>query len=455
MVRKGKFLRRRSRRRPRSTRAGNTVVVVMVFLVLFGSMSLAFQAATTLNLAQSGNFRSQQTARLAAECGLAFHVNTLVDLGISGGLRGKALLDTAASSLQTKLDGTHNLQSKTVAYDGNTITIPSITLGSGQSCTATLTMKDPNTLHLAVTGQYSSGTGSSITTTQRRLGIDLHPNWDETLSFGVCSLGPVTFGMNTTIVGATDPADGSIYSASPGLAVSCGSGHISGDVAVSAPGATASLAGTTVDGGVFYNAPPMAMPFIDRTAYKALATNIMNSPTPPGGTYTNIRIPANTNPTFSNAVTIQGVMYVQSPNKIYFNNNCAFTGILVADDQAPNSGDANNYIYYKNNMSFNDVNQLPSNDANFTAVRQLEGVSILAPGFTLECKNNLTSVAGIVALKALTAMNNLDATFDGSVLIYGSGGLTFKNNTDLGVNLSESGHGMLPLTADPNSYAEY
>jgi hypothetical protein len=266
--------------------------------------------------------------------------------------------------------------------------------------------------------------------------------------------------MNTDLSGVIVASDGSIFSAAPSIAVSCGSGHISGDVSVSTPGATTSLGGTRVDGAVRYNAPPVTMPTIDRTAYKSLATTEVGSGTNfSSGTFKNIRIKANTNPVFG-SVTIQGVMYIEAPNNIQFNNNVNFTGVMVADDPPANSPDTANYIYFKNNMTFNSVTQLPDT-SEFAAVKQLQGSAILCPGFTMEFKNNMTSVGGIMALKALTAKNNLCSTVYGSLLIYGDGGLDFKNNSDLNIYLSGSsppvgfgGHGKPALVPDAATYVE-
>ncbi len=440
-------------------RSGSVLVTVMIFLVLFGSLALALYASTGTSLGQSRNCFMDQSARLAAEGGLSYLINTLQNLGVSGSLRGQILLNCVADNL----DANHlSLGAKHVSFDGNTISIPSISMGNGESFSATITLGDPNTLHLTVTGQYSTGTGDAQRTLQRRLAMDMHPDWDMTLGYGLCSIGPVQFGMNTDVIGVFDASDGSVYSEANGVAVTCGSGHISGDVSVSDPNATVSIGSTQVDGGVIYHAPKVTMPTIDRSPYKALAKNIMDSNNPPAGTYKNIIIPPGVNPTFNNNVTIQGVMYVQSPNVVTFANNCTFTGILVGDDQAAGSGDANNIISFKNNasMSFNDPNTLPSG-SDFDAVKQLDGVSVLAPGFSMDFKNNLSSASGIMALRALTVKNNLDSTFYGSLLIYGPGGLDFKNNTDLSVNLSSSsppagfaGHGLPPLVADPKTYAE-
>jgi len=455
-------------KRTRHDARGVASILALLFLAIFASLSVAFFSSTSMNLVQSSNLEAATRARLAAESGLSFLIYELSHCGVSGSLRGQALLDSLADKLSADLNGTPNLGGSVVAYDGTTITVPTIGFGGGKSFGGRITLEAADTLRLTVTGQYTEGAGAAARMVQRELAIDFHPAWDQALAFGICSKGPVEMGMNTDLSGVTQPSDGSIYSAAIGSlanpAVSCGSGHISGDVSVSPPNTLSSLdlAGTTVDGKVRYDAPPVTMPTIDRTPYKSLATTVMSSPTPAAGTYKNIRIPANTNPTFNNSVTIQGVMYVEAPNKIYFNNNVTFTGVIVADKPPAGSPDTDNYIYFKNNMTFNGVEQLPDTP-EFSEVRKLKGATILCPDFRMEFKNNanLQYVGGIMALKSLIAKNNLDLTIMGSVLIYGDAGLDFKNNSDLDIWLSGSspppgfkGYGLPPLVPDPDSYVE-
>jgi hypothetical protein len=436
------------------------LVIALLLLPILASLSVALISSSSMNLAQSSNLAAMTEARLAGEGGVSFVLYKVSRCGVSGSLRGQALLNSLAAKLGAIMTVSYNTQ-KTA------ITVADISLGDGKrSFGGLITLSDPNTLHMVVTGKYAAGVGISARVVQRELAIDLHPTWDPALAFGICSKGPVEMGMNTDLSGVTNPTDGSIYSAAIGSlaspAVSCGSGHISGDVSLSPPNTLSSLdlSGTAVDGTIRIDAPPVTMPTIDRTPYKSLATTVMNLASPPAGTYKNIRIPANTNPTFGSAVTIQGVMYVQAPNKIYFNNNCTFTGVMVADDPPAGSLDADNYIYFKNNMTFSGVGQLPDT-SDFSQLRKLPGSSILCPGFKMEFKNNMNSVAGILALKSLIAKNNVNSTIYGSVLIYGPGGLDFKNNSDLNIQLSGStppagfkGYGLAGLMPDPATYAE-
>ena len=447
-------------KRTRHGARGVASILALLLLTIFASLGVAFFNSTSMNLVQSSNLEAITKARLAAESGLSFFLRELSHCGVSGSLRGQALLDSLADRLGADLNGTPNLGGGVIAYNGSVITIPTIGFGGSESFSGQVTLVAADTLRLTVTGQYAAGAGATAKTVRRQVAIDLHPTWDQALAFGICSRGPVEMGMNTDLSGVAQPSDGSIYSAATGTAVSCGSGHISGDVSVSGTGATTDLAGTTVDGVVRYGAPPVTMPTIDRTRYRSLATTVMNSPTPSAGTYSNIRVPANTNPTFGGSVTIQGIMYIEAPNRVQFTNSVHFTGVMVADDPPAGSLDSANYISFQNNMTFHGVEQLPDTP-QFAEVRQLQGATILCPGFTMEFKNNMTSVAGIMALKTLIAKNNLDSTILGSVLIYGEAGLDFKNNSDVDIRLSGSspppgfaGYGQPPLAPDPGTYVE-
>jgi hypothetical protein len=253
-----------------------------------------------------------------------------------------------------------------------------------------------------------------------------------------------------------------MYSSATGAAITVGSGSISGSVSVSASNATISL-GKASAGSVNYNAPPITMPTVDRSAYAPLATNIVDSTTNvSSGVFTNIRIKANTNPVFG-SVTILGVMYVEAPNNVQFGNNVSFTGVIVADDPPVGSPDSANCIYFNNCTTLNGVEQLPNTSA-FQQLINMPGTSILAPGFTVQFKNNFGSIDGTIAVKNLIAKNNLNATLNGSILIYGSGGLDFMNNSDVNVDMSLSqydrvppgfqGYGQPQIVSLPDTYVE-
>jgi len=438
-------------------------ILALLLIAVFAALAVAFFASTGMNLVKASNSSSAFEARLAAESGLSFLVREVTTSGVSGCLRGQALLNALAAQIKADLNGKPNLAGKAVGYDGATITIPEIVIDDGKSFSALITVPAYDVIKLHVTGYLTRGAGPNQTTLQRQLTINVDATGNPAFSYGVCSKGPIAIGMNMDLFGAVHPLDASLYSGAPGLAISGGSGYISGDVSVSDPNATISLGSTQVGGTVRYGVPPITMPQVDRSLYKPLATHLVDSNTnTSNGTFKNIRIKANTNPIFG-SVTIQGVMYVEAPNYIQFTSDVNFTGVIVADDPPAGSPDSANYIYFKNNTSFHGVEELPDTP-EFAQVRKLPGSSVLAPAFTMEFKNNFGSIDGLIALKGLIAKNNESATLYGSILIYGDEGLSFKNNSIINITIDTSkysgvapgfqGYGQPTLTVDPKSYTE-
>ena len=451
-------------------RRGIAAILAIIMLGVLVTLGVSYAMLTNGAMRQAANFADAQGAMLVADSGMSFMIHKMRNCGVSGSLRGQLLLDSLAAKLGWKADGSGRLNGEVVSYDSTAISVSGIPLDNGRTFSFRITLAAPDKLRLVVTGQEISGVGDSAIAIDRRLAIELLPTWDETLGYGLCCKGPVELGHNTELAGVTILSDGSIYSAATGVAVGCASGYISGSISLSNPNASVALGGTSLGGQIHYNAPEVVMPTIDRQPYIDLATNTLPAGTSFSGTFKNLRIPANRNPSFGD-VTIQGVLYVESPNRIFFNNNVNFTGVMVAADQAAGSTDYQNYIYFKNNMTFRGAEYLPDT-AEFTPVKTLlnipagttevkGGVSILCPDFEMEFKNNMSSVGGIMAVKTLTAKNNLSSTVYGSLLIYGDGGLDFKNNSDLRISLSNSqpppgfgGHGLAPLEPDPDTYDE-
>ena len=447
----------------RGRRSGVASILALLLICVCSALAVAFFASTGMNFVKASNSCSALEARLAAESGLSFLVREATTCGVSGCLRGQALLDAFAAQIKADLNGTANLGGKTVGYDGTTITIPEIVIDGGKSFSAQATLPSSNVVQLHVTGYLTKGTGQNQTRLQRQITLNVDATGNPAFSYGMCAKGPIAIGMNMDLFGAVLPSDASLYSGASGVAISGGSGYISGDVSVSDPNATISLGSTHVNGEILTGVPPITLPQVDRSMYQPLATNIVDSNTnTSSGTFKNIRIKANTNPIFG-SVTIQGVMYVEAPNNIQFTNNVNFTGVIVADDPPAGSPDSANYISFKNNASFHGVEELPDTP-EFAQVRKLSGTSVLAPAFTMEFMNNFSSIDGLIALKGLTAKNNESATLYGSILIYGDGGLSFKNNAIINVTIDNSkysgvppgfqGYGQPTLTVDPKSYLE-
>jgi hypothetical protein len=444
-------------------RRGIAAILALSLLAIMVAMAISLFSVGSMNTAQAANFRAEYEARVAAESGMSLLTRELENCRTLACYRGQALLTRLGDQLKDDLNGTTNLHGGTVSYTAAAITVPAITLDATKSFTVQITLSAYDTLKVQVTGSYTTGSGATGSV-QRIASMSFHPTGSPAFGYGLYSQGPITIGMNEDIIGVDSPVDGSIYSAAGGTAITIGSGVISGDVCYSAPDATVSLDRVAV-GGQVLQVPPIAPPAIDRSPYIPLATNIIDSQADVDnhvGAFSNIRIKANTNPVFSNNVTVLGVVYIEAPNNVQFTNNVTFVGVMVGGDPPAGSPDSASYVSIVNDTAFWGVERLPAG-SQYDAVRKLAGTTVLAPGFTFEFKNNFTSMDGVVAVKNMIVKNNLDAVLSGSILAYGNAGMTFKNNEGIQVDRTVNsgvapgfvGYGQVPIKPDPDTYTEH
>ena len=436
--------------------AGVALIMALLFLCIFGALAVALVTSADLGLQMSGNHRQVMDARLAAESGLDFFACLLRTTAIADASTGQSILDSLAADWADKLNGSANLQATAVGYDGSTLVVPPIAFDGDKRFNAEVTVSAGKVLLLRVNGQVPTGAGQI----KRSLTIEMELASRGAFEYGMYSKGPIVIGAGLNYVGASSPDEASMLSAAGGEAISVDSGYIAGDVGVCDAGATVAI-GATVGGRIIFGADPPA-PTIDGSIFVPFATNIVDAGTDiSGGTFTNIRIAAGTNPTFNNSVAILGVMYIEAPNVVMFNNNATITGVIVSEDAGPGADPADHYVYFKNNLSASGLDELP-HTSQFAGLHELAGPALLLPGFTLEFKNNFGTISGTIAAQEMILKNNLEAIVYGSIIILGDGGLTFKNNSSITVDRSKySGlsPGIVPtgpekLTLRPSSYTE-
>ena len=446
----------------------------VVLLVCLALVCLAHYSETSLSLAQAGNQRATCDARMAAENGLAFMLYTIrTCTDITGASRGQMLFDSLEYNLNEALLGTENLGGKPIARVNNRrLVLPPITVEPDRWFEAEMEFVSHDTMRLTVTGFARNG---AILTVSRKISLDFQPQWEEALGYGVTSKGPITFSQNTQLVGAKNPTDGSIYSAlTNGQAVSIASGTVSGSINVTTPTVSVYTGSTVVNGGVNRDASPIAMPAVDRSPYlDAIPKNALGLPAfsevrkaangkIEGGTYQNLIIRKGTFPTFESDVTIEGVLYIESPNYVTFNGNGNIFTCIIVGEAAANSSDLNtNRVTFKNNTILRSVDELPDMEP-FQKIRKFANVAVIAPDFGFHFQNNMQSVSGLMAVRDLTVKNNGTTAISGSILAYGQLGVTFNNNSTVTIKLSTTppppgfkGHGLPPLVPVPATYIEW
>ena len=149
-----------------------------------------------------------------------------------------------------------------------------------------------------------------------------------TFNFAVASKGSVSIsGGSITAVDPSNNSLASVMSASPiSGSINMSKGTIGGDLNV-VSGATAYVKKGTVGGESdtsliqqdhVHTVNNPEFPTVDTSVYEQYATNTYQSGVK---VQKNIRVPAGTNPTFNANDTVQGIIYVESPNQVTFNGD--------------------------------------------------------------------------------------------------------------------------------------
>lgn len=381
-----------------SQRRGVAAVLAMLFLVLFSVLAVGFYSAVTMGAQLSRNDTRVVSAQLAAETGLQFLRYQLAQLAVPPGTTTSTMASEVYADLKSQLETTTNLGSRTVTMTGNTIYIPAISVNSGAAFSAQVVWTDP-TLQVTVTG--TSGTGASTISRKVRNNFRLTSRRSSVFNYGVASRGAVQIknSVSTTLRGTPD-ASASVLSAFAGSpSISTGKGLIEGDLAVVVNKSQVSLGSGSVGGSSISSViisdhiavvPPPEFPTLNTDVFKPLAVNTYAS----GQPYKNIRIPANTNPMFNGGDVIQGIMYIESPNKVTFRGNATINGIIVFEAKG---NPLVNVLDFKGNVT----PSLMPNTAEFAPIKAVsKGLAIGAP------------------TAALGMSGSVDATLEGSVIAY-------------------------------------
>jgi hypothetical protein len=252
------------------------------------------------------------------------------------------------------------------------------------------------------------------------------------LDYGVASAGTVATAGATYIQGATDPTKGSVLSADMinATPITLSGKAVSGDVSIVNPSGSISVASGSSVGGttdptkvpqhLHVGVPSPTFPWIDTSPFTAYATNPFNSSMT---TLTNVVIPPNTNPRFTGNVTINGVLYIQTPNVVTFKGNATVNGVVVTDTTGTYNG-TTNQIVFSGSVSATPLSAMPtSNPAYDPNLVKLTGSFLLAPNYKLTMSGDFGTVGGSIVAGTVNMSGNATGTVQGSVIaMYDSSG---------------------------------
>jgi Tfp pilus assembly protein PilX len=395
-------------------RRGITAMLAMLFMVLIGVLALGFYATVNTSMALASNDSKRSKALLAAESGIQFMRYHLAHVSVTHNTDPDQMMTDLYNDLSAQFNGTRNLGNNTIGFENNIITIPAETGqsiivdpsdNSGFSVTISNVGGGASDVICKVVGQTGNGTYMSSKGVQ--LDFTRQQNNSDLFDSAVAAKGRLVMQKGTLggVSGISPDTIASIMSAkgtSP--AVTMTGGTIGGTLGVLDP-SYAALSGGTIHGvsagdladlisnNYLQTVSAPDWPTFDTSVFQQYASNTYTG----GNTLSNVTIPPNTNPKFTGNATINGIVYVQSPNTLTFKGNTTLNGIIVFENAGTTSS---NSILMSGNFK---VGSLPADPA-YDAIRAIKGIAIMAP------------------TAALYMTGSADSNFHGNVIVG-----TFRN----------------------------
>lgn len=437
---------------------GMVLIVSLIFLAVFAAWAVSISSMSGVNVQLAHNQGQANRARASAESGLDILRFWLDRVDMPGNTSPGDRINVVASSLQDDLIA-NDITNIYACYDGSTITIPAVMFdtSTGQSFSAVIQSIDADTVQLDVTG--SSGQITRTIRTNFKLTAVNNPIFD----FGLATKGAVHFNGNPTLTAADYDSEASIYieSASDNLALLVtGNTNFAGDVTIGNEAAYVDFQGDVAIGGetgqaardnhVSIGAEAPDFPRPDTEHFRQYATgDIIDSSTDTteSMTLTNTVIEAGTNPLFEGNITVEGILFLESPNIVTFNGNVQIKGIIVGDGDVDDPGD--NGITFLGNF---ESGEFPG-EPQFDAMRDEAGSTLLAPGFSVSLLGNFASLGGVMAVSGAHFAGNVNAVIQGSIINYSDTPMVVEGNAAL--NFDRPDTTQVPAGFEPDIILEY
>lgn len=466
-------------------RRGATAIIAMLYLVLFSSMAIGFVAATTTAVQVAYNEDSAQRAMLAAESGMEFVRFSLYQMTIDKNTPKEDLLQAVYDQLKGMMDGSPNLSGGSISLVNGRILIPgdpaqyvSINDAGGVAkFRAIVEMNDDDPdeteLRVWVAGYHKKSTGAARGV---RLDYKIQDKPSDILKYGVASRGPIEMRSNAHITGVTGEASfGSVLTTTkmnPAIDMA-GNAGVSGDIAITNPNgqfrygsnstvATYPAGSAEGQAHVHIGVESPQFPYVDTSVFEPFATNVLvpNGTNKYGGTLRNIRIPANMNPTFDGNSIIEGVIYIEAPNKVEFESSINISGAIVVQNDPPGTLSTNT-ISFGSNSTINGVEALPPG-GQWDELRKLGGAAIIAPNFSVSISSNFGSVGGMIVAGQISLDSNAAGTVIGGFMsLTDDAPVRFSSNSNIFVKTRIATNAPAGLYFDKNyapkqeTYEEY
>jgi hypothetical protein len=428
-------------------------VIAMLFLVLFATLAVGFLVTTEMSSQIAGNEQKLGLARMSADSGMEFIRYQLGSITLPSGTNSSNILANTANQLASlpALSSAANMGANTVSVNNGTIYIPSqtgwMTLDSSLQTrfqVAITQISGTNTLLVTTHG----GAGSSTMTRGIQLQYSPTQGNSSILNYGIAAHGPISLSGNAIVTGASNAAQGSVLSATATGTPLTMSGNvsISGDFSDTNASGTLSMSGNIKIGGYSPSNPNFTahvhkgitvpvFPTVDTSIYLPYATSTYASSSGANITVVNAIIPPNTNPTFSGNTTIQGVLYIKTPNRVSFSGNVTIQGAIVVENNPTGS----NTMNFSGNVSATSMGTLPATAQFPAGERALTGAFLLAPSYAVSMSGNFGTIGGSLVADSFTFSGNAGGEVDGSVIALKDIPFTESGNSPFVIGIPVSG----------------
>ncbi|HZN65552.1 MAG TPA: pilus assembly PilX N-terminal domain-containing protein, partial [Tepidisphaeraceae bacterium] len=438
-------------------------LLAMLYLVIFSALAVGFYAQTTLSAQVTANERTQHRAQLAAESGVRFTRHLLSKLEVRY-CPEPDLMNAIHTQLYDLMADSGNLefglQEVGLVDMGTKIVIPKdpyaiINLGEKDYGFRAEIVRNGRQLVVTVAGyggRASRGLGRGIEYTYTPDEIPA-PVLQQ---FGVASNGQVSVAGNGLLKGNPTAAHGSLYittNLNPVLTMT-GPSEITGDVYIKNPAATTSIAAGCMIGGTSDPVerakhihkpwpapwtdptkpppPEPEMPVIDTAIFLPYVT--ANYSAAMGNKIKNVRILAGTNPTFASGAVLEGVIFVESPNKLSFAGDCVIRGLIVG--QNPTTLDAanlaNNVITFSGQVTAHDAGTL--DPAVYGDITKFTGTSLVVPRHNVMFSGGYAAISGSICSHKLTFSGKAGGNIQGTIFGVGNQILSISGSSEVWIS---------------------
>jgi len=442
----------------KKNRRGVAFILAMIFMALLASLSVGIATMSSANAQLALNHKEGNRAMNNAMSGVQIVRYVLEGMSEPNSF---SLESGMRSQLIWK-----GLTGVTASYTEDTISLASMPVDSESgSFSSTITLLQ-NSWQADITG-ISGEISRTI-----RVNFNLIERGNPAFDFGIATKGPLLMTGQTEITGFnvavesdvlidTSTGDNSFEIGNQGLIE--GSVHIVDPLASYDVGTKSEIGGDTgsdAEDNVILGVEPVEFPVPDTEYFRQFATGDTIDSTTNLSDYSvlnNVIIAANTNPTFASNTVINGVLFVEQPNKVTFAGKVDIYGIIVGNgDIGEYSSDST--FDFSGQIECHDVSSLEGEE--FNSIKSETGSFLIAPSSVVDFSGQSNVINGVIACSGVRFTGQAGGVINGSIVNYSSEPMVMQGQGSLCFNRSgttQNPAGFTPvktLTYNPDSYQE-